>query len=236
MKEKLYTVPVNDAFDAQSECPLCTLRKDLERRAVEFVLGPSYMEDDVRQKTNELGFCREHLSELLGEKNRLGLAMILKTHLDSQIKAAEPFTKVKIKPKNLLKEDPAAVSTWARVQARTCYVCARIGAFFPHYLETILYLWKHEEDFRGKYKAVKGFCGEHLADLIDEGRKRLRGEELQAFYDLTMELYLSGLKRVRDDLEWFAQKFDYRFRDEPWKESKDSIERAAVKTNGILKD
>ena len=33
-----------------------------------------------------------------------------------------------------------------------------------------------------------------------------------------------------------GKKFDYRFRDEPWKESKDSIERAAVKTNGILKE
>ena len=236
MKEKLYTVPVNDAFDAQGECPLCTLRRDLERRAVEFVLGPSYMEDDVRTKTNELGFCREHLTELLGEKNRLGLAMILKTHLDSQIKAAEPFRKTKIKPKNLLREDPAAVSNWARVQANTCYICARIDAFFPHYLDTILHLYKHEADFRTKYENAKGFCGEHLADLIDEGRKRLRGEELQAFYDKTMEMYLNGLGRVRDDLEWFAKKFDYRFRDEPWKESKDSIERAAVKTNGILKE
>ena len=236
MKEKLYTVPVNDAFDAQSECPLCTLRRGLERHAIEFVLGPSYMEDDVRTKTNELGFCREHLTEVLGEKNRLGLAMILKTHLDRQISTMEPFAKTKIKPKNLLKEDPAAVSTQARVQARTCYVCARVDAFFPHYLDTILHLYKHEPDFRKKYEAAKGFCGEHLADLVDEGRKRLRGEELQTFYETTMNLYLTGIRRVRDDLEWFAQKFDYRFRDEPWKESKDSIERASVKTNGILKE
>ena len=236
MKEKLYTVPVNDAFDAQSECPVCTLYRDLERRAVEFVLGPSYMEDDVRSMTNELGFCGTHLDILLKEKNRLGLAMILKTHLDRQLQESEKFTKVKIKPKNPLKSDATEFSDWAHTKAKTCYICAKIGALYPHYIGTIVYLYRKEPDFREKYGKCKGFCGEHAADLIEEGRKQLRGEELQNFYDETLKLMKAGFSRVRDDLEWFAQKFDYRFKDEPWKESRDSIERAAVKTNGLLKD
>ena len=236
MKEKLYTVPVNDAFDAQSECPVCTLYRDLERRAVEFVLGPSYMEDDVRSMTNELGFCGTHLDILLKEKNRLGLAMILKTHLDRQLQETEKFTKTRIKPRNLLKNDSADFTVWAKTKENTCFVCAKIGALYPHYVGTIVYLYKKEADFREKFGKCKGFCGAHAADLIEEGRKQLHGEELQGFYDLTMKLYRDGLSRLRDDLEWFAQKFDYRFRDEPWKESKDSIERAAVKTNGLLRD
>ena len=236
MKEKIHTIPVNDAFDAGSECPVCSMYRDLERRAVEFVLGPSYMEDDIRAKTNELGFCSTHLDMLLKEKNRLGLAMILKTHLDTQLKASEKYTKARIKPRSLLKDDPAEVSSWARVQAGTCFICAKIDNLFPQYVDTTVYLYQHEPEFREKYGKCKGFCGEHLADLIDAARKRLKGEELQYFYDLTMKLYRDGLLRVRNDLEWFAQKFDYRFRDEPWKESKDSIERAAVKTNSLLKD
>ena len=234
MKEKIHTIPVNDAFDAGSECPVCSMYRDLERRAVEFVLGPSYMEDDVRTKTNELGFCSAHLSMLLREKNRLGLAMILKTHLDTQIGASEKFAKTRIKPRNPLRGDSAQVSEWARVQAGTCFICAKIGFLFPQYVDTVVYLYQHEPEFREKYGKCKGFCQEHLADLVEAARKRLRGDELQTFYELTMKLYRDGLQRVRDDLEWFAQKFDYRFRDEPWKEAKDSIERAAVKTNSLL--
>ncbi len=236
MKEELYTVPVNDAFDAQSECPVCTLYRVLERRAVEFVLGPSYMEDDVRSMTNELGFCGTHLDILLKEKNRLGLAMILKTHLDRQLQETEKFSKARIRPKNLLKNDSADFTGWAKAKESTCFVCAKIGSLYPHYIGTIVYLYKKEADFREKYGKCKGFCGIHAADLIEEGRRQLHGEELQKFYELTLGLYRGGLSRVRDDLDWFAQKFDYRFRDEPWKESKDSIERAAVKTNGLLRD
>ena len=43
MKEKIYTIPVTDAFRQDCECPICVLEKDLEDKAVEFILGPSLM-------------------------------------------------------------------------------------------------------------------------------------------------------------------------------------------------
>ena len=51
MKEKIYTVPVNDAFALDSECPICSMFEKLENDAVEYAMGPSYMEDDIREKT-----------------------------------------------------------------------------------------------------------------------------------------------------------------------------------------
>lgn len=36
------------------------------------------------------------------------------------------------------------------------------------------------------------------------------------------------------DLDWYIDKFDYRYKDEPWKNSKDAIERTITKTNSIL--
>ena len=56
MKEKLYTIPVNEAFEHDSECPICAMRKKLEMDAIEFTMGPSYMEDDIREVTSRLGF------------------------------------------------------------------------------------------------------------------------------------------------------------------------------------
>ena len=49
MKEKLYTIPVNDAFKEDCECPLCNIYKKLEQEALEYTLRPStYMTDDCR--------------------------------------------------------------------------------------------------------------------------------------------------------------------------------------------
>lgn len=236
MKEQLYTIPVTDAFSSGSECPVCALYSDLERSAVDFVLGPSYMEDDVRMKTDELGFCKAHLEMLLSEKNRLGLALILKTHLDRQYREGSTFLSAKIKPRSLLKKnEDAAFSGWASRGTENCYICGKIDDLFTRYLDTILYLYKKEPDFREKYEASKGFCQAHAGLLVEKGRETLSGEMLNSFYEKTLELYLEGIKRVSDDLDWFTLKFDYRYQDAPWKNARDSIERAAVKTNGILK-
>lgn len=62
MKEKIYTIPLMDAFHADDECPFCFIERNLEQHALDFVLGQgaSYMEDDVRAETDKLGFCRDH--------------------------------------------------------------------------------------------------------------------------------------------------------------------------------
>ena len=43
MDEQLYAIPVNDAFDSECECPVCVMYRQLEKNAVEFTMGPSYM-------------------------------------------------------------------------------------------------------------------------------------------------------------------------------------------------
>ena len=57
MKEKIYTIPVNDAFDKDCECPLCAMYQELENNAVEYAMGPSYMEDDIRAEAFEKDLC-----------------------------------------------------------------------------------------------------------------------------------------------------------------------------------
>ena len=81
MKEQLYTIPVNDAFAADCECPICSMYASLEQEAIAFTMGPSYMEDDIRMETNRIGFCSSHVKQLYRHKNRLGLALMLHTHM-----------------------------------------------------------------------------------------------------------------------------------------------------------
>ena len=85
MKEQLYTIPVSDAFETPCECPLCKMKKTLETDAIEYTLGPSYMEDDIRGVTDQIGFCSKHVTLLYANQNRLGLALMLKTHMDKTI-------------------------------------------------------------------------------------------------------------------------------------------------------
>ena len=89
MKEKIYTIPVNDAFDKDCECPLCAMYQELENNAVEYTMGPSYMEDDIRAETDKMGFCRKHLKKIYAVENRLGFALVMKTHMDKGIKEIE---------------------------------------------------------------------------------------------------------------------------------------------------
>ena len=93
MKEKLYTIPVNDAFASSCECPICTMYKTLEDNSIEYTMGPSYMEDDVRSETDRLGFCDKHIKQVYHMDNRLGMAWVMKTHFDKTIDDVEKLQK-----------------------------------------------------------------------------------------------------------------------------------------------
>ena len=81
MSEKIFTIPINEAFDGHDGCPMCRLRSALEENTLSCTLGAAMMEPDVRIKMNAAGFCREHLSALRSMKNKLALALILESHL-----------------------------------------------------------------------------------------------------------------------------------------------------------
>lgn len=238
MKEKLYTIPVNDAFDTDCECPVCLMYKTLETNAIEFTMGPSYMEDDIREATSRLGFCEKHLELLYKNQNRLGLALILKTYMDKLVKDIEKQTGsgAKVAASSLFrkKADSTGVVSHIEELEKTCFVCDRIEGTFERYIATIFYLYHTEEAFRQKFRASKGFCTGHYKILYSEAPKQLRGEELERFIKELNELYLDNMKRVRDDLEWFINKFDYRYAEEPWKNAKDALPRAMQKTNSII--
>ncbi len=238
MKEKLYTIPVIEAFESDCECPICVMRKKLETNAIEFTMGPSYMEDDVREATSRLGFCEKHLEQMYQNQNRLGLALILKTHMDKIVKDVEKFSATGIKgiTPSLFKkkvEVPEVISYLNELEDN-CFVCHKIEGTFKRYIATIFHLYHHEPDFRNTLKASKGFCTSHYKTLYSTAPSHLKGDELIAFLNEINHLYLENMNRVRDDLEWFIDKFDYRYANEPWKNAKDALPRSMQKTNSIF--
>ena len=136
MKEKIYTIPLMDAFKAEDECPFCFIERNLEQHAMDFVLGSgaSYMEDDVRAETDKMGFCREHYKKMFDYGNRLGCGLILTTHfkkkneeLKQQLKMFSPerplswdISKKQRSTQTILKQPSEA---GVKEQEHSCYIC-----------------------------------------------------------------------------------------------------------------
>lgn len=236
MKEKLYTIPINDAFNTDCECPVCAMRKVLEDNAVQYTMGPSYMEDDTRAMTDELGFCQKHAMDVYHMENRLGMSLVLKTHFDKVIDDVKRLSATPVKPKALFKKEAEIppVAAYIEKLEHSCFVCNRIDQVFDRYIDTIFYLWKSDQDFKQKFEHCKGFCTAHYGILMREAPEKLKGDHLTAFTDTLNRLYIENMERVRDDLAWFINKNDYKYASEPWKNAKDAIPRALTKSNSIL--
>lgn len=211
--------------------------KTLESDAVEYTMGPSYMEDDIREVTDKMGFCDKHIRLMYGNQNRLGLALMLKTHMDKVISDLSSISEngAKVKGglfKKSVEDNP--VGDYISNLDKSCFVCDRIENTFKRYIITILHLYKTEPEFKKKFKASLGVCSTHYSMLYDAALTELSGNVKDEFLNDLNSLYLENMKRVRDDLDWFITKFDYRYADEPWKNSKDALPRAITKTNSIL--
>lgn len=220
--EQIYTIPVNEAFESSRDnpscgCPLCALYNKLENNELEAILGASMMEPDIRIKTNEEGFCRIHYDMMFVRKNRLGMALTLESHLDELISD--------LKGGGLI--SPAAKQR-KRVEEleSSCYVCKRIDFNFKHMIETVVYLWEKDEEFVEKFKAQPYFCLPHYRALLECAENRMQKKKAAAFSKDCSDIVNKYLGELKDDISWFCKKFDYRYGEEPWYNSKDSVERA----------
>lgn len=238
MKETIYTIPVNEAFDEGGECPFCNMYHKLEKDAIDYMLGASYMEDDIRMETNKTGFCQKHNSMMYDAGNRLGVALMADTHLQQIIKDLEKLTP-SLKPeekKGLFakqKKPENTVSPYLSNITNSCYVCNRISKNFDRYFDTFFYMWKSDNELKEKVKNGKGFCLEHFGQLLASAEKNLSAKEYAEFIDITVPIELEELKRLEKEVAFFINKFDHRYKDVPWGDSKDALIRAMLKIASI---
>ena len=244
MKENIYTIPVIDAFKEDTECLLCHLYMKLEKESIDFMLGPSYMEDDIRMETNKIGFCSHHYGKMYEEKNRLGLALMLHTHLeeinknlskiissnkDLNSKSSSIFNVFKTGKNNPSTKNENPISSYLNKVYEGCYICNKIDNTFKRYIDTFFYLWKSDESFVSLVSEGKGFCLKHFSLLLEKGSQLLNKNQYTHFTQIVIPIQQKNLKRIEEELDWFIQKFDYRFKDEPWGNSKDAIPRSLLK-------
>lgn len=240
MKENIAIIPLLDALRAGDECPFCYLEREAEQHAISFILGSAYMEDDIREKTDSLGFCRHHFKMMYDYGNRLGNALILSTHLRKLNKELgeelKNFTPGKSGFLKRMKHTDAGTAeaktplgAWIRKKEQTCYVCDHFNQIYNRYLDTFFDLYRKNEEFRTLFENGKGFCLPHFGDLIEAGEDKLTDEQKKDFYPKVFALMQDNIDRVQKEVSWFVEKNDYRNKDKDWGNSTDSIQRGMQK-------
>ena len=240
MKEQIDTIPVNEAYEADDECPFCYLERMSEQRTIRYVLGPgaSYMEPEVRLATDKEGFCGAHFKKMYDYGNALGNALIMQTYMVSLF---EEMTKqmdaFQIPGKRGLfnkkgNEEESSLVGLAREKQGSCFICNKIAYNMERYFATFFYLTK-EPEFRAKVEGSKGFCMRHFLALMESAKDSLPNDQREWFYPVVFRLMRENMARVKGDLDWFVEKFDYRNASADWKNSRDAVSRSMQKLQGI---
>lgn len=241
MDEKLYTIPVNEGFEAVDECPFCAMERVVEQKAIRYYAGPgaSYMEPDVRASTDKAGFCGSHMKKLYDYGNTLGAALMLQTYyaglleeLQEGLSDYEPPSKKGLFGRKKAKN--ADEPYWKRLEERvcSCALCDKVEYNMERYFATFFYLLR-EPEFREKVENSKGFCLRHFTRLLREAEEHLPDNQRQWFAKKVLPLMEENLIRVKGDLDWLVAKYDYRNASKPWGTAQDALPRAMQKLQGI---
>ena len=91
---------------------------------------------------------------------------------------------------------------------------------------------KDAAEFIDLVKNGKGTCLHHFADILDAAPLYLNEKEQKELRDILFPQMEANMVRVLEDIEWLEKKFDYRYKDAEWKNSRDAVQRAMQKITG----
>ncbi len=220
MRYDITNIPVAEVFEEKDGCPICRLRNTLENRAVEYITGAAMMEPDVRMETNKKGFCLDHYRQILGQRNRLSVALMLESHLDEMEK--QVFAGAPLVGKNAKKQAKDAHRTGC-----SCFVCDQMGDAMDKMLATVCRTWEAQKEFRQFFEDQPCLCLPHFSDLVAASGGAMSKKAQPDFAKEASKLAHRYLTELRGDVHHFCEMYDHRNAgSNDWGNSKDSIERA----------
>ena len=236
MKDHIHTIPVLDALRDPGHCPFCKMHQLLDKDAVDFIMGPAYMDEDIRDKTNEAGFCADHLRKIYAVQNRLGTALLIHTHLKHIQKNIVVSDKFEVTGGLFKKNESIGKRVTSEIEAfqKRCYLCEKIEHTFKRYLDTFFYMWPREKEMVPLVESLPGFCLLHYGMILEQAEKSLSKKHLEHFLNVVVSLQQKSMDKLEGDMDWFIQKFDYRNTEAPWKDSKDALTRSLAMLKGIV--
>ena len=210
MPEKIFTIPINEAFDERDGCPLCRMRDKLEEQTLESALGAAMMEPAIRIEMNREGFCRTHLLAMHRKKNKLALGLILESRLEELAGLLEEPAGRGKRGFFGKKEDKGDAAELLGAEARSCYACKRIRSTEVRYCSNTAWLWDSDAAFREKLKGQPWFCLSHGAMLLRVAKEELKDGPYASLYEAVTGRMREALTQLRQDVTAFTVSFDHR--------------------------
>lgn len=220
MKETICTIPINDIFAETDGCPICRMKKLVEKQYVEYITGAAMMAPNIRVITNEKGFCHHHYEMMLSSGPKLSNALLMQTRLE--------YISNNMTPKNSSAKPSKAQLDAIKNARHSCYVCDRIDHDINHLLQTVYVQFATDENFREMLKKQEYLCLNHY-ELLHRGANAkggIKSKDMKAFCEITNALCKNYLNTLYDDVTHFTTMFDYRNAGGDWKNSKGSTERS----------
>lgn len=220
MKQSIYTIPINEVFENNCGCPMCNIVSTLEQRTLGYIMGSAMMEPEIRIKTNEQGFCKEHFDKMLKMKNRLSLALMLESHL-KEIKDKKVKTTKKSQSLFRRKNNGIKVNI-------SCFVCNEINFAIERMIDTIIKMYEKSDEFKNMYKSQPYLCFLHFKQISQYASENMDNKSYDSFMSDTIKLCENYLDEVSEDVSHYCKMFDYRNNGEnaDWGNCKDSLQRA----------
>jgi uncharacterized protein DUF6062 len=193
-------------------CPVCALVIKDSRRYLDHLMYESVLDVSMRMElTKSFGFCNWHtwqlpsLPEICSPGTGYSIfAFDLLRRFDHLARALRDEAPKKRTLKSFLGK--ARQKLFGRIKERTCPACRHVAQFQEYHLNELADAVQDQE-FLDDYKASRGICLPHFF-LLQENFST------HPSFPLLLDLQIAKSRSLRDALEEFSRKQDYRFRDE----------------------
>ena len=211
-------IRIYESFEKKEKCALCRSIEEFENQVLNSISTDLVMDLDFFPKFGyEYTFCDYHMSKMEDMRDKLGMAIMLKKLITLEIRKMENGQFGNKSSKLFMKKS----------HDKKCFVCEKVNIKAMNSdISITLDLWKNKESFRENFRKQEYFCFKHNSLLINEAKNKLSKKEFQVFREEITNVQMKYCKELENDLEWFINKFDYRYSSEPWYSAKDSIYRA----------
>ncbi|MBR6533812.1 MAG: hypothetical protein IKT44_05240 [Clostridia bacterium] len=225
MRQDICTIPVSEVFEVNDGCPICRMKETVEKRIVEYIMGPAMMEPDVRIETNKQGFCERHFDMMLNSRGRLQLALILESHIDEIGK--------NIFEKKLF-NSASKKGDKAKKLSESCFVCSKVEWGFENMIKTIFLSYENDRDFREMFNSQDYVCLKHYEYLMNSTEKKNLKKYNSEFENNLSRITGEYIKSLYSDLQKYRSMYDYRANngEKDWGTSRDVVERTVAFLNG----
>ena len=210
-----------------TECFLCTLEDEIERKYMDAYLSELVMEAEVREKIVESrGFCNNHLYKMLTIASKPespdghGVALTTRSIIERLIQDLRKHKK---------NQRDVFTQAW---NEKKCPACVHLANFLENYNKKIVeLLYSNHEEFLKLLKNSKGLCIPHFTALIREVAKEVREDKHSTIYTLA-EVEEKNLRRLNLELSEYVKMQSYEFSDENRKTLEDVLLRSVQKIVG----